>query len=1823
MFKFLHLFPGRGKNSARVFFALALVIIGAFSLWGIRAASAEGSRNLNTGGGKRALTEWRINTTAGLYRRTFFRVYAVAGENILMGSSAMGVGSGDIVLYRENQISSSQIAPAALALITPEFKCSTGGTGGGRGRLTTRAQELAGPQPASGGYVPCTYTVPATGTYWVAMYGPDGVNGSADGDAGTIDSPNVTTAQRSGVSMWDITVRNAANTVTISGRVFVDYLAQITGGNGTSRRIYSTIYSVTNDGFIYKVEFRGLDPNGFIFYGNRVGFLDPDGKTPLYHDMVFTENTLSTALGNTKLSPAAAKMFFSYPAADLPANILPTPTQPSITNISYRGSASGAQGYFSIGGEFTYTGNIGGINQIIISRDGVNFDPANPNNRVLYGQSVVGVNTIAWDGKDNSGVAFPVANDYPFQMSFRAGEYHFPMLDVENSRLGGPTITLMNPIGGTCPLLTCRHAFYDDRGYRVSTGATVGTVGTVLPGNTPPATAFSNPSTGFDTSTAQRAFGNDSSSGFGDWKGLDLWTYFPIAPINGTLDVIPQVGQDLRIVKSHTIAFNIGESGGTFSLLVSNSGTSTVSGQVTVTDALPASLTYRSASGTNWSCSALGQDVTCIHTNDGGLAAGASLPVITLIVDVGNAAAPSVANTASVANANDTVSTNNQFTDIATVNSADIQVTKTVSNNNPSEGDAISFTIVAANLGPSDASSVEVTDLLPPGLTYVSASATQGSYTPGTGVWVVGGLPNATSATLTIHATVDLLTAGSDITNTATRTASSPYDYNSANDAASATVNVKPTVLTGIITDAVTGTPLAGATVTVVDANNNTYIVVTGADGSYTVSGLAAGSASVSAEKTGYATDSITTDVISGRANIQDLELNNADLVLFKSDGQTTTTNGATLVYTIIIQNTGGLAAENLTIYDTLSLGLSYNDNSCLPTPCLVSGQDVIWTLTESLAPGDSITLTLSALVTASSGSVSNYAYVTTTTPESDLTDNENSDIDAILSAPDLKVTITDGQTQVLAGQPLTYNLTYANIGNADATTNIVTVQVPEGLTDITPSDGGVYDPGTRTITWDSTTTPALATLVPGASGALSFTAQVDPAVNPATVLAATAAITDDGTHGTDQDLSNNTASDSDITIRPDLVLSKTVSGPARLDSPVLVTLSYSNPSAAEAQNVVVNDSLPGGTSYVEASCAGGTSCSESGGTVTWIIGTVPPGGSGTLTFQMDLSDTAGGGSTSTPTYAPQSGGGSLVITSTVGAASLRGLWNDTDPVGPAGWQANPVAGAFGAAWSATVASYFESYWLTPTALTAEWVAVNASGQIDPNYTFFRQSVCLPLNAAGLTASLNLAGDDVSDIYLNGAFLGNQVGGGGSTHFNGSGAAQPGPNLLAVRLLNNRHGGHAVYGGLDHVGLLYNLSLEWSSYQPFAQANTVILAGQMVSFSANPQALVGQGALNYRFEFGEGTPQDYSTTATATYTYNNPGVYTAVVRARDGAGCTAADTLTITVLPSDANLVANTASASYTNAYSVAPYTTSSGTAFDLPLVDLTLTKSSSPNPGTVGEDLTYTLTVSNNGPRTLTSLTLIDGLPSALLSPVYTPSAGSYDPLTGAWTEISLASGGSLTLEITGLIDPLFDGTLDNTASVSSGQASETDMSDNTASDSNTPARLADLGIGVTGVQNDQVITYTITIVNNGSTGMTSFFFSDVLPTQMLAGTAVYLPGVGSYDPDTNEWSGVTFLTGDILVMTVVGRLPPNYPGVTLDYLVTVTTPSGITDAVSSNNNASVTLNTSPTAVILSSFTATGQPGVSGWVSVLVVGLLIGVALALRFVMGRRRLPR
>src|SRR5690606_11555129 len=83
----------------------------------------------------------------------------------------------------------------------------------------------------------------------------------------------------------------------------------------------------------------------------------------------------------------------------------------------------------------------------------------------------------------------------------------------------------------------------------------------------------------------------------------------------------------------------------------------------------------------------------------------------------------------------------------------DLSIEKTVDNKTPDAGTDVIFTITVKNAGPSTATNVIVTDVLPAGYTFVSA--TTADYNAGTGEWVIGNLASGGEVSITITAKVN------------------------------------------------------------------------------------------------------------------------------------------------------------------------------------------------------------------------------------------------------------------------------------------------------------------------------------------------------------------------------------------------------------------------------------------------------------------------------------------------------------------------------------------------------------------------------------------------------------------------------------------------------------------------------------------------------------------------------------------------------------------------------------------------------------------------------------------------------------------------------------------------------------------------------------------------------------------------------------------------------------------------------------------------------------------------------------------------------------
>jgi uncharacterized repeat protein (TIGR01451 family) len=247
---------------------------------------------------------------------------------------------------------------------------------------------------------------------------------------------------------------------------------------------------------------------------------------------------------------------------------------------------------------------------------------------------------------------------------------------------------------------------------------------------------------------------------------------------------------DLTIAKTHTGNFTRGSTG-SYSIVVTNSGTVATNGTVTVNDTLPAGLTLNGTpSGTGWSCTATSTTAfSCTRLDV--LNPGSSYPAITASVNVAQTAANTVTNTATVSGVGEANTNNNSASDATNiVSSADLGITKTDNQTVTTAGSSINYTITATNNGPSTLNSVTVTDTVPSAIQNPTFTPSTGSYNNSTGVWTGLSLATGQSVTLTMTGTVSSTAAGT-ITNTATVAApSGTTDPTATNNTATDTTNI-------------------------------------------------------------------------------------------------------------------------------------------------------------------------------------------------------------------------------------------------------------------------------------------------------------------------------------------------------------------------------------------------------------------------------------------------------------------------------------------------------------------------------------------------------------------------------------------------------------------------------------------------------------------------------------------------------------------------------------------------------------------------------------------------------------------------------------------------------------------------------------------------------------------------------------------------------------------------------------------------------------------------------------------------------------------------
>lgn len=286
--------------------------------------------------------------------------------------------------------------------------------------------------------------------------------------------------------------------------------------------------------------------------------------------------------------------------------------------------------------------------------------------------------------------------------------------------------------------------------------------------------------------------------------------------------------------------------------------------------------------------------------------------------------------------------------------------------------------------------------------------------------------------------------------------------------------------------------------------------------------------------------------------------LDSLDLAVTTTTTQTTVIPGGLITYTITVTASGGLA-EGVHLTDTLPSGTSWmTDTAHSAGLTQVSTTPPAWTIPQALTDtAISFVMIVHVPVTTPLGiNLVNGVEVTSASPDANAANNAATASAVVVSGSDMQLTQT-GPLTVILGSPIHYRLTYTNTGNLTATNVVVTDTLPAFIIYETASAGGVWDAGSRQVTW------TLGDMGPGVAatalitGTVSATADLGGLTNHARVTATG-----------DVDLSNNDSAWSTLIVFPTATSGEmSVSGGLSVGLPITVTATF-----RDGQNVLVPD---------------------------------------------------------------------------------------------------------------------------------------------------------------------------------------------------------------------------------------------------------------------------------------------------------------------------------------------------------------------------------------------------------------------------------------------------------------------------------------------------------------------------------------------------------------------------------------------------------------------------------------------------------------------------
>jgi uncharacterized repeat protein (TIGR01451 family) len=661
----------------------------------------------------------------------------------------------------------------------------------------------------------------------------------------------------------------------------------------------------------------------------------------------------------------------------------------------------------------------------------------------------------------------------------------------------------------------------------------------------------------------------------------------PVAGNNSDSESTPLTpSTDLSITKTGPASVTAGTSL-VYTIVVSNNGGSPALA-TTVADPTPSGLVFVSNTG---DCT------TAFPCSLGSVPAGETRTITTTYGVPSSYTAPDpILNTATVSTSTiDAIAGNDSDTESTPlVTSADLAITKT-GPASVTAGTDLVYTVVVTNNGASDALAASVADSTPPGLSFVSNTGDCTTAYP----CALGAVPAGESRTITTTYSVPAAYTSPDpILNTAS-VSSATADPVPGNDSdtestplvTSADVEITKTgpasVTAGqnvVYTVTVTNNGVSNAAaVSVADPTPSGLVFVSNTGDCTSAFPCAFGSLAPGATRTITSTFSVpssytTPDPIENTATVStttsdpspanntstattDVDVS-ADLEISKT-GPASVTAGEVVVYTVTVTNNGQSDAAAVSIADPTPSGLVFisNTGDCTTAyPCSLG----------TVPAGATRTITSTFTVPASYTSpdpIVNTATVSTTTSDPVAANDSDTASTALVTSADLSITKT-GPASVVSGTDLVYTIVVTNDGISDAQAVEVADPTPAGLTFL--SNGG------------DCTTPfpcVLGTLAPGATRTITTTFAVppsymapDPIVNTATVSSTTS----------DPDGADNSDTESTpVDQSADVAITKLGPNAALQGSNLIYTVTVTNNGDSDAANVSVADPTPPGLTFV------------------------------------------------------------------------------------------------------------------------------------------------------------------------------------------------------------------------------------------------------------------------------------------------------------------------------------------------------------------------------------------------------------------------------------------------------------------------------------------------------------------------------------------------------------------------------------------------------------------------------------------------------------------